>query len=204
MKKAILVLLLQLPFLCFSQENTEVKEFVEVVLNSLYNKDSEKLTSLVNDSTHLYLITKIGPNNFWGKVEGLCFTESCLKQNPDRHLSLYTDRLLDFDFSTIPMLPIFFSNKSYFECENIYKQGVFISDKNRFHTLSEAMASLLKTELKGDAKVQKEVKEVRQLEAQSRQVVINTSQSTFVLYISQKEDNWYLSIIDFASMDCSV
>lgn len=126
MKKIILLLLLQLPFMCFSQENREVKEFVEEILNSLYNKDSEKLTSLIDGSTHLYLITKIGPNNFWGKVEGLCLTESCLKKNPDRHLSLYTDRLLDFDFSTIPVLPIYFSNKPNFEYENICKQGVFV------------------------------------------------------------------------------
>lgn len=70
--------------------------------------------------------------------------------------------------------------------------------ENSFNILGEKLEHKKKNELEN------ELKTFKKIETKSRRVTVNSKSGTFIFYITSINGKWYLSIIDFASIDCSV
>lgn len=205
MKKMILIMLVIFSSHTFAQEDQNVKAFVQRVIKTLKNQDSDELTAFIDPEEGFYLMRVIGSYDYWDEgLVGICLTKDCLDEHPKRSIGLPSEWLTKIDFSGVDQLPIYFDNDLNFECEDISKQGVFIADFDQGKILSEAMQLLIENELVEKSKTTAELVRARAFEQESRRVVINTVKHTFVFYITLKKGKWYLGMIDFASMDCSV
>lgn len=187
------------------QEDADAKDFVQTTLNGFFHQDEALLNGFIHPENGFYVLRSVGSYTHWYKaLHSICFTSKCLAAHPDRSIGEHSDKLIDFDFSGVKALPIFFSNNPYFECEEIKKQGVFISDLNFGNLLSEAMEFLIQENMVDIPKTRKDLVHAQKFEKQSRRVIINTSKETLIFYITQWEGQWYIGMLDFASTDCSV
>lgn len=206
MKQAFLICLLFLASACKAQEEGALS-FVEKMVQTLQERDSEKLTSLFHAEQVFYLVYPMGANDYWASgLKGICLTTQCLKDHPDRLPRSISESLLEFDFSDLDTLAVSFDNHLHFECETILKPGIYIADKNEGRVLSDAMQHLITYELSGDrkAEVERELVRAQDWEKHSRRVVVATSNQVLIFYITHFKNQWYFGLLDFATVDCSV
>lgn len=216
-KNLILVILTSILFSGCSAsygQDKEIIQFVKKVIKTYSEKNSEKFNQLINDKVGLVCITTIGSNNYWSKVEKVCLDKNCLQTGlanamEDRYqviLETYTTGNLDLN-------KIEFTEQSYFECEKIEKQGIFVSSENKFHTLSQSVSFFMENakDIIGEeldqnkrTELEKDLEDFQKLELKSRRVTVNSDGGTIIFYMTNLENKWYLTLIDFASMDCSV
>ena len=195
-------------------QNKDVEQFVKKVVETYNEKDSDKFNQFIDKNTGLTLITTTGPNNTWLKVQKVCLDKKCLDNGTAEPAGIpYQSLLEEYKTGDLNLNTIEFTEKSFFECEKIEKQGVFVASENKFHALSESINFFLENSPKIlgeelDAKKKNElVKDIgkfRKIEAKSRRVTVNSKDGTFIFYITNINGKWYLTVIDFASMDCSV
>lgn len=195
-------------------QNKDVEEFVKIVIETYNEKNSVKFNQLINKNTGLVFITTMGSNNTWLKVHKVCLSKKCLQTNSTESIGIpYQSFLEGYKVENLNLNKIEFTEKSFFECEKIEKYGVFVSSKDKFHSLSGSVSFFIKNYSniigeKIDSSKKKELdtdlKKFRKIELTSRRVTMNSKGGTFVFYITNIAGKWYLTIIDFASMDCSV
>ncbi|KPE49013.1 hypothetical protein [Chryseobacterium indologenes] len=195
-------------------QNKDVEQFVKKVVETYNEKDSDKFNQFIDKNTGLTLITTTGSNNTWLKVQKVCLDKKCLDNGTAEPAGIpYQSLLEEYKTGDLNLNTIEFTEKSFFECEKIEKQGIFVASENKFHALSESINFFLENSPKIlgeelDAKKKNElVKDIgkfRKIEAKSRRVTVNSKDGTFIFYITNINGKWYLTVIDFASMDCSV
>ncbi len=195
-------------------QNKEVEQFVKKVVQTYNDKNSDKFNQLINKNAGLTLITTIGPNNSWLKMQKVCLDKKCLDHQSSESAGIpYQSLLEEYKTGDLNLNAIEFTEKSYFECDKIEKQGIFVSSENKFHALSESVHFFLENspkilgeelEPKKKNELIKDIGKFKKLETKSRRVTVNSKDGTFIFYMTLIEGKWYLTVIDFASMDCSV
>lgn len=187
----------------------DVEQFVKKIVKIYNEKNSDKFNQLINKNTGLFFITTTGSNNSWSKVQSVCLDKKCTESIGIPYQSF----LEDYKTGDLNLNNIEFTEQSFFECEKIEKYGIFVSSENKFHTLSESVSFFMensfnilgeKLEHKKKNELENELKTFKKIETKSRRVTVNSKSGTFIFYITSINGKWYLSIIDFASMDCSV
>ena len=192
----------------YGQHHT-VEQTVDQVIHSYNNKDSLVFNALINKEVGLYFITTLGVNNRWTYTSKISFNHhtDCSINTP------YQDFLAQDQISNTNKKNITYSDRPFFECETIYKKGIFVANKGKYHCLSESIifykthySSIIGEEITSD-KVQ-ELDQlysgVKRMENQSRRVIVNSDTGTFIFYVTKIKGQWWLTMIDFASADCSV
>lgn len=184
-----------------------VQQTVDQVIHSYNSKDSIAFNALLNKDVGLYFITTLGVNNRWTYTSKMSFNHhtDCSINDP------YQDFLAQDQIASSKNIT--YSNQPFFECETIYKKGIFVANKGKYHTLSESInfykthySDLIGEEINSD-KVQELdhlYGRVKRIENQSRRIIVNSDTGTFIFYITKIDGQWWLTIIDFASADCSV
>ncbi|AKK73481.1 hypothetical protein [Chryseobacterium gallinarum] len=195
-------------------QNKVIEQFVKKVVETYNQKDSEKFNRLINKNTGLILITTLGPNNSWSKVQKICLDKKCLEKGMAESVgNPYQLFLEEYKTGNLNLNKVEFSEQSYFECDKITKQGIFIASENKFHTLSESVSLFIKhfqdiigekPDQKKKSELEKDRAEFKKIEFKSRRVTVNSKAGTFIFYMTYINGKWYLTIIDFASVDCSV
>ncbi|MET3037458.1 hypothetical protein ABXT08_15215 [Chryseobacterium sp. NRRL B-14859] len=195
-------------------QNKEIEQFVKKVVEAYNQKDSEKFNQLINKNTGLVLVTTLGANNSWSKVQKVCLDKKCLEKGIAESAGTpYQSFLEKYKTGSLNLNKIEFTEQSYFECDKIAKQGIFVASENKFHTLSESVSLFIKhfrdiigeePDQKKKNELEKDRKDFSKIELTGRRITVNSTAGTFVFYLTRMNGKWYLTIIDFASMDCSV
>lgn len=217
MRNVLLILLTSILFSgCGSLQgqNKDVEQFVKKVVETYNEKNSEKFNQLIDKNSGLTLITTTGPNNSWLKVQKLCLDKKCLDNGTAESAGTpYQSLLEEYKTGDLNLNTIEFTEKSFFECDKIEKQGIFVASENKFHALSESINFFLENspkilgeelEAKKKNELVKDIGKFKKMEAKSRRVTVNSKDGTFVFYMTNINGKWYVTVIDFASMDCSV
>ncbi|MDR6920876.1 MULTISPECIES: hypothetical protein [Chryseobacterium] len=195
-------------------QNKDVEQFVKKVVEIYNEKNSDKFNQLIDKNSGLTLITTTGPNNSWLKVQKLCLDKKCLDNRIAESAGVpYQSLLEEYKTGDLNLNTIEFTEKSFFECEKIEKEGIFVASENKFHALSESINFFLENspkilgeelEAKKKNELVKDIGKFKKMETKSRRVTVNSKDGTFIFYITNIGGKWYLTVIDFASMDCSV
>lgn len=190
------------------------EKFIDSMVYYFNKKKDNEFNSLINKDLGVYLVTRMGTNDIWANKKKIY-----LESNKD---NILVEELLTVPYQSIlenniiqPKLNNFkYSNASYYKCENIEREGVFISHIGKYHILSNTIKFFKEHyyPIAGEILGQKESIEMRKLylkardiERKSRRITINSKTSgTFIFYITLIKNKWYLTIIDFVSNDCSV
>jgi hypothetical protein len=218
MKNLITIILgLFILFGCASTQgqNKNLEEVIQEIVKTYSDKDTNKLNQYIHKSEGLFVMTTIGTNTVWQNVDEICLEKVCLNEFPDRNLgSPYQFFLESYTYGNKNLNEIEYTDNPYFECEKVEKQGIFVAAKNNYHALSDAIHIYRENFLningptEGIDKIYQELDdlkiEVKNIEKNSHRVVVNSEKGTFIFYITNLDGKWYLSIIDFASIDCSV
>jgi len=190
----------------YGQQRT-VEQIVDQVIHSYNNKDSLAFNALLNKELGFYFITTLGVNNRWTHTSKISFNHhtDCSINNP------YQDFLAQ---DQIPKSKnITYSDRPFFECETIYKKGVFVANKGKYHPLSESIifyrthySGIIGEEITSNKAQELDhlYSQVKRIENQSRRIIVNSDTGTFIFYITKIDTQWWLTMIDFASADCSV
>lgn len=202
---------------CASLKGQEsgLNEFIQNVIQIYNRKDSKKFNQLIHEKSGLYIITSMGPTTTWSNVNKVCLEQNCLKNKTAASLGIpYQNFLESYTSGNLNLNEIEYTDNAYFECEKIEKSGVFVSSKNRYTALSDAVQFFRDNFLHINGPVtnlEKKYEEldqliikIRNIEKNSRRVVVNSENGTFIFYVTNLDGKWFLSVIDFASMDCSV
>jgi len=192
----------------YGQQRT-VEQIVDQVIHSYNNKDSLAFNALLNKELGFYFITTLGVNNRWTHTSKISFNHhtDCSINNP------YQDFLAQDQISIPKSKNITYSDRPFFECETIYKKGVFVANKGKYHTLSESIifyrthySGIIGEEITSNKAQELDhlYSQVKRIENQSRRIIVNSDTGTFIFYITKIDTQWWLTMIDFASADCSV
>lgn len=204
----ILVISCIIHIVAYGQHRT-VQQIVDQVIHSYNNKDSIAFNALLNKELGLYFITTLGVNNRWTYTSKMSFNHhtDCSINDP------YQDFLAQDQISNTNKKNITYSNQPFFECETIYKKGIFVANKGKYHTLSESInfykthySGIIGEEITSDKAQELDhlYSKVKRIENQSRRIIVNSDTGTFIFYITKIDGQWWITIIDFASADCSV
>lgn len=208
MRTIILVISCIIHIVAYAQHRT-VRQIVDHVIHSYNNKDSIAFNALLNKDVGLYFITTLGVNNRWTYSPKISFNHhtDCSINNP------YQDFLAQDQISNTNTKNITYSNQPFFECETIYKKGIFVANKGKYHTLSESInfykthySDIIGEEITSNKRQEPDYlySRVKRIETRSRRIIVNSDTGTFIFYITKIDGQWWLTIIDFASADCSV
>ncbi|MDR2271116.1 MAG: hypothetical protein LBF27_09460 [Sphingobacterium sp.] len=192
----------------YGQHRT-VEQIVDQVIHSYNSKDSLAFNAVLNKEVGLYFITTLGANNRWTHTSKISFNYNtdCSINDP------YQDFLAQDQIPNLSSKNVTYSNRPFFECETIYKKGIFVANKGKYHTLSESITFYRKyySDVIGKKITSDKAKElnhlyrkVKYIEDQSRRIIINCDTGTFIFYVTEIGGQWWLTMIDFASTDCSV
>ncbi|MGE8290986.1 MAG: hypothetical protein ACN6ON_04885 [Sphingobacterium sp.] len=192
----------------YGQHRT-VQQILDQVIHSYNSKDSITFNALLNKELGLYFITTLGVNNRWTYTSKMSFNHHTDYSINDP----YQDFLAQDRISNTNQKNITYSNRPFFECETIYKKGIFVANKGKYHTLSESInfykthySDIIGEEITSDKAQELDhlYSRVKRIENQSRRIIVNSDTGTFIFYITKIDGQWWLTMIDFASADCSV
>jgi len=204
----ILVISCFIHIVAYGQYRT-VQQIVDQVIHSYNSKDSIAFNALLNKELGLYFITTLGVNNRWTYTSKISFNHhtDCSINDP------YQDFLARDQIANPNSKTIIYSNQPFFECETIYKKGIFVANKGIYHPLSESIifykthySGIIGEEITSDKAQELDhlYSRVKRIENQSRRIIVNSDTGTFIFYITKIDGQWWITIIDFASADCSV
>lgn len=200
MKKTYIIVLFFLISSVFSQTKKEIEfeKTLKDVVTFYNNKNFASLNKLINKENGIYFITKNGVYDYWNLQKE--FSSDNL-QNP--YKDMITQQKIYNDFDSI------YTKKYNYDCESKNTEGIFITIKDkRFSTLIEKYINY--NDLGLDQKELKtQLKKIKKIECTSRKIsLISNDKSnwgkSFIFYLTYSNNKWFLSIIDFASLDCSV
>lgn len=190
-------------------QHRAVQQIVNQVIHSYNSKDSIAINALLNKDLGLYFMTTLGVNKHWTHRSKISFNyhTDCSIATP------YQDFLAQDQVSNTNPKNITYSNQPFFACETIYKKGIFVASKGKYHTLSESISfykthysSIIGEEITAQKaqELDQRYTRIKRIENQSRRIIVNSDTGTFIFYITKIDGQWWLTMIDFASTDCSV
>jgi len=174
-----------------------------------YNsKDEKEFNKLIHPDIGLYILYRNGSYDFWEKIKLLHFKK---EWNNDSKISYWLkDRMKNQIIKTDNVIHKY-SNR-VIECESIKAEGLFIVDDSDLkYILSNTIKQFIRTgevEKKWDDELKSKLKEIKKWEDTNQRIVLTIKESgfygnSFIFYLSKIENNWYITIIDFITTDCS-
>jgi hypothetical protein len=208
MKKPITILLLFAFYLCDAQIEKE-KEFqktVNQVIAAYNKKNSAAFNKFVNKNNGIYFLVKNGVYNFWYNKNIVRFNDTLDNHKlPFPYNSMLGEQKLPSNFKlSYTSYPVFNCNTKKL------KIGLFVDTSYEANLLSNLIKKYIKFNDIGLDKneLKNELKIINKIEAKSRKIIIigkNNSNwgENFIFYLTYIDHKWFISIIDFATFDCS-
>lgn len=206
MKKFSLILLFLTINCLFSQSKKEVEfqNTIKKVINLYNDKNFDELNKLIDNENGIYFITKNGVYEYWYLKSGFSSNDSLKEAHmiyPYNDIIKQQEIYNSFD-------KIYFENYSY-NCNAINKEGIYIKSKdNMFSNLIKKYIEFNDLGLnEKDLKLQ--LKKIKKIECSSRKIILISNEEakwgkSFIFYLTYSNKKWFLTIIDFATLDCSV
>lgn len=209
LRQAILLIMSCFTHIAVYGQHRTVQQIVDQVIHSYNNKDSIAFNALLNKELGLYFITTLGVNNHWTHTSKISFNHhtDCSINTP------YQDFMAQDQISIPKSKNITYSDRPFFECETIYKKGIFVANKGKYQPLSESIifykthySGIIGEEITSDKAQELDhlYSRIKHIENQSRRIIVNSDTGTFIFYVTKIKGQWWLTMIDFASADCSV
>ncbi len=208
MKYTITILLLFICSFTFSQVDKEstFKKAVEDITNAYNKKNAIALNKFVSKNDGIYFLVKFGVYDFWNKRKRLQFKAT----KDSTYLTFpYNAMLAEQKLATNYSLT--YSAYPIFNCKSIKnKVGLFVDTNYKTNSFSNLIKKYIKYNDIGLEKddLKKELYKVKTLESTSRKVLVISNKKTkwgesFIFYLTYINQKWYITVIDFASLDCS-
>jgi hypothetical protein len=209
MKYAITILLLFICSFTFSQVDKEIdfQKTVQDVIQAYNVKNATAFNKFINKKEGVYFLVKNGVYEFWHKRKQVQFkTSNDSTYLPYPYSSILCEQKLPANYSlTYSAYPNFNCNSS----KN--KVGLFIDTSYKVNSFSNLIKKYLKYNDIGleKAVLKEELYKVKMIESTSRKILIISNRKTkwgesFIFYLTYINQKWYITVIDFASVDCSV
>lgn len=207
MKTRISILLLIL--FCINSigaQSLKEKKFQKAVYDVIKyynNKDSVEFNKLIDKDIGIYVLAKPGAMFFAYHRKDFSFEYSSLPVPVPWFIE--TQKIYD-------KYKLKYADPGILDCfEDNLNEGLFIDLEREKHLLSETMKFLKKYE-DPDYMTDAQIEKVVRMEKNSRRVLIlrnsedssiEKSDDSFIFYLTYIKNKWYITIIDFATFDCS-
>lgn len=196
----------------FSIDRTNFEEVVYNVIKFYNQKEEQKLNQLINQKEGIYFILRLGTIDGRFKKSRICFSDCDEKDKIHYPFSeIIREQLLD---STYKISYDSYPDFIFEDCERVTKEGLFVdtltTDRLLSNTIKNYKNVFLEKELNVTYKeLDSEVNKIIKLENSSRKVMLTKNNGSFygghfIFYLTKIDNQWWLTIIDFATMDCSV
>ncbi len=209
MKKLLTILLFFL-YLFSKAQTAKEKEFKKTLneIVSAYNKkDSAIFNKYIHKKNGIYFLVKNGVYDFWYNKEYVYFTDSIdTFKLPLPYNTIVNEQVLPSNYV------LTYSKYPHFNCNSkSTKKGIFVDTVYKVTLLSNLIKKYIKFNDIGLDKedLKNELKIIQKLESKSRKIVMISNKDLkwgkyFIFYLTYINQKWYISIIDFATFDCSV
>jgi hypothetical protein len=208
MKYTITILFLFFSSFTYSQvdKETAFKKAVEDITNAYNKKNALAFNKFVGKKEGIYFLVKNGVYEFWNKRKQIQFKISNDSPYlPYPYSSMLCEQKLPVNYS------IKYSAYPDFNCNSTKnKVGLFIDTSYKTNSFSNLIKKYIKYNDIGLEKddLKKELYKVRILESTSRKILIISNKKTkwsenFIFYLTYINQKWYITVIDFATFDCS-
>lgn len=196
-----------------SKEQKLKNKIIEVI--KYYNeKDEKAINKLIHSKTGVYILYRNGPLDVWEQIDSIHFNtkwEDNIKipywiKGQINNQRIQTDNEIKES-----------NSKILISCDSIREEGLFIvkdvSTKNLLSNIIKDYINFLKIEGILSHENQKELNnkiiEVLNWEENSVRIIISKKSedfygNIFVFYLTYLDNEWWITIADYASMDCSV
>jgi hypothetical protein len=209
MKKIITILLL-LTFYFSTAQVAKEKEFQKTVtkLIAAYNeKNSTSFNKLVHKDKGVYFLVKSGAYDFWYNRDSIQFDTT-----PDSFKLPFPYNSMLLQQKLPANLKLTYAKYPIFNCNNKKtKLGLFVDTSHKVTLLSSLIKKYIKFNDLGLDKneLKNELKTITTIERKSRKIVIIGKNNAnwgekLIFYLTYIDNKWYITIIDFATFDCSV
>ena len=195
-----------------SKEQTSTEQAIHTIIR-LYNaKDQQGLSRFIHPDVGVYFLYRPGTVDFWSNEKRFCFKDDCLSAT---HIPSWIATTLKTQ-----QLPTRYqlrqTTETIVECETISRSGLFrVNNAATNNLLSQTIkkyAQVRGTELSKQELAQLKLEEEKVLTWENKSVRIVLAEKsttgsggkTFIFYLSNIRGNWYLTIVDYISTDCSV
>lgn len=200
--KNIKIKLLVLIILCvgssISLQCREKNQLLEIaigkVIKAFEKQDYTTLNKMINEDIGIYVIHRNGVFDTYNKLDKVDFNSS-------------SDGFNFFDYSYFEFessYPIKYEELPVFSCDTEVwsKSGLFCNMEMKDHLLSKT-AKNLKQYVYANISARTILK-FKKLEKQSLRIVLcNEKGESLIFYLTKIKNNWYLTILDKVSADCS-
>ncbi|MBZ4190996.1 hypothetical protein [Niabella beijingensis] len=182
---------------------------------TLYNKkDTKAINQYIHKSTGVFILGSLGATSVFQLQDSLCLSAACTNTEQERYV--YQKMMREQKYKKLPSA-ISNSEKPVFECETIYRQGLF-----RMLKTAPVISSTIETSIRvnknvpGESLEEQELQKLKtqlrlakDLEKKMRVVVFTTKEKTFwggtfIFGMNYIDGKWCLTLLDFLSNDCSV
>ena len=190
--------------------NNEFEKTVYNVIRWYNDKNQDSLNSLIDDKTGLYLIYRRGTHDAENNLNKICLSSNCIYEEniPDWVQESIKKQKIKIDYT------ISYENYPTFQnCEVASKDGLYIDtlkvDRFLTETIKNYKTVYAPESLYTDLEIKILIEKASKVENNSRKIILTKNQGGyysghFIFYLTKFDDKWYLTIIDFASLDCSV
>jgi hypothetical protein len=190
----VISLFLLLNSFCFVQPKEEkFKSTIMQVVSAFANQDSVKVARYINNIIGVYQLDKVGVFDHYNHLKSVSFTDGTYPQ------------VLFNQSKNIKLLPLKYSALPTFNCDygRWSKKGFFVDTTKTDHLVSQICKDRNKNV--SDSIPEKTIRFFYGLENKSRRVILNVNKGVeLVFYVSYINNQWFLTIIDYVSSDCSV
>ncbi len=187
-------------------KETAFKNAVEDILNAYNKKNATAFNKFVSKKEGIYFLVKNGVYEFWNKRKQIQF-----KINNDSSYLPYPYSSMLYEQKLPTNYSITYSAYPNFNCNSTKnKVGLFIDTSYKTNSFSNLIKKYIKYNDIGLEKndLKKDLHKVKILESTSRKILIMSNKKTkwsenFIFYLTYINQKWYITVIDFASVDCS-
>jgi len=195
------------------EQNQEVtsKKLKKTILKVIkyYNlKEEKKFNQLIHPKIGLYIIYRNGVYDFWAKIESLHFKT---EWNDDAIIPYWLkdgmkNQTINTDYT------IRKSSNRIVGCESVKAEGLFIIDNTGLkYILSNTIKQFIETgevSKERENKLKINLEEIKKWEHTNQRIVLSIKEpefygNSFIFYLSKIDNNWYITVIDFITADCS-
>jgi hypothetical protein len=195
MKPAAIILSFFLACACYGQSAKEkkFKAVLQQVITAFSKQDSIALSKHINKGIGVYLLNKIGVFETYDNCKKVTFSD-----NRYPWVVFTLSKNIQLPPLTYAKLPVWSCEKDEWS-----KKGLFVDTLSIDHFVSKICKERNKNV--PDSISAKTISFFYDLENKSRRIVLFDSNNLeLVFYLSYLDGNWYLTVVDNASSDCSV
>jgi hypothetical protein len=190
----LIISLCSFPLLILAQKAKEqqFRSTLEKIVTAFSDQDSLALSKFVHAPTGVYLLGRTGVFDHYWRVKFVGFSSKDYPQ-----VLAQQSRKIQWEELKYETLPAWSC-----ETEAWNKQGLFVDTGRIDHMLSRF--SIANNKNQGTHTPLKTIRYFQDLENKSRRIVlVDKTGKELVIYLGYFQEKWYLTIVDFASSDCS-